>query len=615
MDTVQERKPKRPHYIPRPPGKPFKYQCFQCPFTCNEKSHLFNHMKYNLCKNSISLVSQKSGQTARQVKLIDKEVPCPVKCKDSASPVPVVESFSPERQGDEVEDKVSEEKSADDVEEVDVGCDSPVMKDSQTNLNASPERESRESNEGKSLPRLSAFLPVTPNRDDGPFKAPVQQSDDPQGPVLAFNHPAFPWGSIPSSLPLKPFPPPMLSEYSPYPFLDRPLYQPYFFPGNHHFNDPNSAAFRPEFVEHQRPVVPQPMTPAHTPLFSQYPYRYCHPLHPGPHLHYSRYRPHELPMSMTGSRYPSLDLYGPPFGPKDYDSYMHPRPSHSTLNTSEPVENNHGQSGDKATRLSPKEGCSASGSPDRPSQSHITQKETDGPDYANMAELHSNLQREQTTTVSQPIAIDKRQEDSVQGLLQLRTLHVDGGSADQCSASEQHEEESAEDLAPLNLSTRDKDKNPSEHHVRCLDTKRWKEVELPLNLSLRASHRNPAHFSILSTSDDPPQRPNSQLDEEPCDQRQTAALALCQLASASSSCDISTAKSPSEDPAEAPSPDSSSPPNLAHSEKTERSTNAKTKGLKKRANSGQAANNCQKPNKRAKAKEPGRALRRRPRCC
>ncbi|XP_041960958.1 zinc finger protein 750 [Alosa sapidissima] len=51
-----QRKPKRPHYIPRPLGKPFKYHCFQCPFTCNEKTHLFNHMKYNLCKDSISLM-------------------------------------------------------------------------------------------------------------------------------------------------------------------------------------------------------------------------------------------------------------------------------------------------------------------------------------------------------------------------------------------------------------------------------------------------------------------------------------------------------------------------------------------------------------------------------
>ncbi|XP_016415049.1 uncharacterized protein LOC107745642 [Sinocyclocheilus rhinocerous] len=54
---AKERKPKKPHYVPRPPGKPFRYQCFQCPFTCNQKSHLFNHMKHNLCHVSTSISS------------------------------------------------------------------------------------------------------------------------------------------------------------------------------------------------------------------------------------------------------------------------------------------------------------------------------------------------------------------------------------------------------------------------------------------------------------------------------------------------------------------------------------------------------------------------------
>uniref|UniRef100_UPI00358E7692 uncharacterized protein n=1 Tax=Myxine glutinosa TaxID=7769 RepID=UPI00358E7692 len=51
-----QKKPKKPHYIPRPQGKPYNFKCFQCPFTCLEKSHLYNHMKYSLCKDSLSLV-------------------------------------------------------------------------------------------------------------------------------------------------------------------------------------------------------------------------------------------------------------------------------------------------------------------------------------------------------------------------------------------------------------------------------------------------------------------------------------------------------------------------------------------------------------------------------
>lgn len=173
------------------------------------------------------------------------------------------------------------------------------------------------------------------------------------------------------------------------------------------------------------------------------------------------------------------------------------------------------------------------------------------------------------------------------------------------ATSEQDDEDSIEDLAPLNLSTRnqDKEKSPCDHRLRCSDTKILKGQELPLNLSLRASHFS----SALSTLENLQQTPGTELDEEPCDQRQTAALALCQLAIASSAaslCHFSTADGLSEDSTNATSPGSP--------EKTKHTTKAKAKGIK-RANSGLAEKNCHKPNKRAKV--PGRAARRRPRCC
>ncbi|XP_035511130.1 zinc finger protein 750 [Morone saxatilis] len=607
METVQERKPKRPHYIPRPPGKPFKYQCFQCPFTCNEKSHLFNHMKYNLCKNSISLVSQKNGQTARQFKTVAKGVP--VKSKDCPSPPPEAQNNSPEKQSCE-ENKA---ESTDDMEEVDVGCDSPISKDSQSatkSNNTVTERENRKSNEAKSLPRPSAFSPVTPKSDGAEaFKSPVQQSEDSQAPVPTLNHPGIPWGTISSSYTIKPFPPPMVPEYSPYLLPDRPLYPPYYLPGNHNANEPNPPSFRPEFLDPQRSAVQQPIAPPHTSLFPPYPYRYCHPLHPAPPLHYTLYRPPELSMPVTGSRYLPLDLYGPTFGPKDYNLYMHSHPSPNSLNTSTQEDSNHGQSGDKETRLSPKEGCSALGSPDRPSHAHIIQRDTE-------AQHYTTMQDSQTTT--QPaIKTDLRKVESAEGLLQLRTQHVDGGSADSSrysstSISEscpEDGEDNREDLAPLNLSTRsqDKEKNPSDYRLNCSDTEKLKREELPLNLSLRASYSSPVHSSAQSTSEDLEQSPGAEQDEEPCDQRQTAALALCQLAiasSAASSCDFSSADMPSEDYTDARSPGSS--------KKAKHTTEAKATG-RKRANSSQAKNNCHKPHKKAKA--PGRALRRRPRCC
>ncbi|XP_043106480.1 uncharacterized protein LOC122352823 isoform X2 [Puntigrus tetrazona] len=82
MDIPEkERKPKKPHYVPRPPGKPFRYQCFQCPFTCNQKSHLFNHMKYNLCHVSVSVSSGSAPEDPGD------PAPSPDVCQETSPPV------------------------------------------------------------------------------------------------------------------------------------------------------------------------------------------------------------------------------------------------------------------------------------------------------------------------------------------------------------------------------------------------------------------------------------------------------------------------------------------------------------------------------------------------
>lgn len=173
--------------------------------------------------------------------------------------------------------------------------------------------------------------------------------------------------------------------------------------------------------------------------------------------------------------------------------------------------------------------------------------------------------------------------------------------------TEQDDEDNKDDLAPLNLSTRnqDQEKSPSDHRLRGSDTEDLKEEELPLNLSLRSSNVD----SAPNTSENLQQRPGTELDEEPCDQRQTAALALCQLAiasSAASPCQFSTAVGLPD------ISDSTNAISTGSPEKTKNTTKAKAKGLK-RTNSSRAENNCHKPNKRAKI--PGRVARRRPRCC
>lgn len=416
MDIDQERKPKRPHYIPRPPGKPFKYQCFQCPFTCNEKSHLFNHMKYNLCKNSISLMSQKNVQTPRQIKAVAKGVS--VKSKDCINVLPV-QNESPDKHDEENKD----ESSNDDAEEVDVGCDSPVSEESQSlaKPSISAEREIRESNEIKDLPRPSAFSPVTPNRDCAEaLKSPVQQTEDSQAHTI--NHSSNLWGRIPSSVPLKSFNPLMVSDYPPYLLPDRHLYSPYYLPGHIHPNEPNS--FQPDFIEPQRPMVQQPIVPPHTTSIPPYPYRYFHPLHSVPPVHYAFYRPHEIPIPITGHRFLPLDVCSPSFGHKDYDLYMYSRPSHNNPHSSTQEESNHDQNGDKATRLSPKEGCSASGSPDRPSQADIIQREAEASQYSDLGESQTSRQLGHTSKAMEPIKKDLSQEESSETLLQLKSLNA-----------------------------------------------------------------------------------------------------------------------------------------------------------------------------------------------
>lgn len=176
------------------------------------------------------------------------------------------------------------------------------------------------------------------------------------------------------------------------------------------------------------------------------------------------------------------------------------------------------------------------------------------------------------------------------------------------TSSERHKVDSTDDMAPLNLSTRnqDKEKIQSVDRLSCSDTVKSTEHQSPLNLSLRTSQTSPVCSSPTSTLEDLQQSSIEKLDEEPCDQRQTAALALCQLAIASSavsSRDFSTIDEPWTDSTEAKSP--------VYQEKSKQTTRAKATAMK-RPHSGKAETECHKP-KRVKA--PGRVLRRRSRCC
>lgn len=549
MEVALERKPKRPHYIPRPPGKPFKYQCFQCPFTCNEKSHLFNHMKYNLCKNSISLLSQKGGQAARQAKPFIKNTPPAAPASVSNGPTPSPPDARPGGPA-QTESRVEERGSGDDNEEVDVGCDSPFQTDGPKVLpkaETEPEKEESEDNKEAIAPsRPSAFSHVTPNQDNPePRTSPVSQTTDEQAGPPHGNH-TFPWSPLSAPIPFKPFTSPMVPQYSSYLLSEHPLlYSSYYLPENHGANP--STPFRSDFLEPQRPLVPQPMAPPHSSMFPQYPYRYCPSLHPGPPLHYNLYRSHELSMPIPRSRYLPLDLYNPAFGPKGYEMYIHQR-SHSGDPQGKPADDgSHQDRGeDKAPRSSPATGCSASGSPDRPIPSHNLQREADAPHYTVLGEQPSAIHHPlNPATPLQPVRVEMSKEHpEQQGLLQPRPLHRDPRSTESTiysstslpeeyrgsSSSERDYEDAGlrPNMAPLNLSTRGQERDI---------VPRDRPEELPLNLSLRALLCGGPGDQQAG----PQTRPGTNwatanADDEPGDsQRQTAALALCQLAGAAAS--------------------------------------------------------------------------------
>ncbi|XP_037113103.1 zinc finger protein 750 [Syngnathus acus] len=436
MASAQERKPKRPHYIPRPPGKPFKYQCFQCPFTCNEKSHLFNHMKYNLCKNSISLVSQKNGQTARQLK-------APANKSNSGATLPGAQ-----------ENAAAAVERSHTAEEVDTESDAAGVRESGLLTKASNVAAEELKQD---WPRPSAFSLVTPNPDGAQAKtSSVRLSDCP-----------FPWTLLQLPAPVGP-------EYTPY-------FGPFYSPYDHTARDHTSASspLHFEFADPQRPVIPQATAPPSASLMAtMYPYQYCHPTDTRRPLHCGLYRARQL------SGYLPLHWYwqSPAAGDKHVDM---------------PSAHNHlaeeGQSGHKETGLSPKEGCSALGSPNRPSQRK--QQDTDPQGRRSPIEEQS----------------DARRKDTAESLLQLGTLLADGGWAERfgncgmparCSEAASEQEDNTGAVAPLNLSMRHPDSSGADEP---------QGAEVPLNLSLRFPHAEP-------------------MDEEACEQRQRAALALCQLA-------------------------------------------------------------------------------------
>ncbi|KAG7491342.1 hypothetical protein MATL_G00002760 [Megalops atlanticus] len=454
-------------------------------------------------------------------------------------------------------------------------------------------------------------------------------------------------------------PPSVIPEYAPYVFPDHPLhpfYQPYLLPANLHEQD-RMHPIRPYILDLQRPLLPRPLFPTHAPVpLSEHHYRYCQSLHQAVPFQYGLYRAPEQQHqpSFPESGPLSLETYVRHLGPGEYGAYSHlyaqvdphGRPPKDCLagRGVSPGVGGQDQGEGKRPRMSPKAGCAASGSPDRPSTTDFTQKDSITHDsLSGEAVSLTSHQSEGGSPTMQPIreSQSSKQEGDLQQANRTseRTAeHADTAplESDPKKMSESKEEEEAgdeeedeeEDMVPLNLSKKDLARAD---HVTDLHTSGGSSPmsqdmlqDTPLNLSLRASP-GAAPCAPLSRSQSPQQGEANRYHQPPCDdstadlqtcdeQKQTAAFALCQLAS-SSHRGLSTDTPPharSAGPATPPTCPSPAAEATATCKPMEQG--GRVKGQKRPSSGGADKPPQQQQAKAAKTSNSSRTLRKRPRC-
>ncbi|XP_045692249.1 zinc finger protein 750 [Phyllostomus hastatus] len=424
MSLLKERKPKKPHYIPRPPGKPFKYKCFQCPFTCNEKSHLFNHMKYGLCKNSITLVSE-------QDRVPKCSKPSSLDPKHAHPPDPAVKptsSKSATHRLPALDAKLPLGLAKDDAKEnVQLQVhgshkgagQKPAPHKEAAHLGPAPEAAPGTQPTLEGIVRPSAFVPVGDHRLKGPEHAEALEPLALPSPTAkaaafhaksAFHAPAYPWkaGSpfLPPEFPHKVPPTKGFGALSPYVHPAVPEYPPHFY-AEHGLatiytsfrlaGDPPEcgapllsvygARDQRHFLPHPGPM-PKHLSPS-PPTYEHY--RFLPQYHPSLPVPYGFYRP-ESAFSSYGLRLPLVtgvsqdqsshlleeaDLaYRASSPPTSNPSDSHKKHAESdkespTPEAEDPPKDR--QRDTEGTKMSPRAGSAATGSPGRPSPTNFTQ--------------------------------------------------------------------------------------------------------------------------------------------------------------------------------------------------------------------------------------------------
>ncbi|XP_006004312.1 zinc finger protein 750 [Latimeria chalumnae] len=636
MSLIKERKPKKPHYIPRPPGKPFRYKCFQCPFTCNEKSHLFNHMKYGLCKNSISLVTEQdqavkcSNATTSLPPQTSPKEPTAQPALNKSSPAALASADVT------IEESLNLSKNMDAQDQATNKVPSPCPRTGiQKEVEQPPPAVETESNQKPAqepVARPSAFVPIRQHREIAESKealsfsssnpsnsrSPTQGNWKP-GPTLS--PPEFaPFCSIPHYVP------PLIPEYPTPVFAENGLstiYAPYLIAGKNlpeyespslplHFS-PDQRSFLP--VHSMQPAgipLPKPMTP--TALDH---YRLIHHFHPHHPLSYGFYsltqNDHvlpsyalKLPQSCDGvnGEHASHSMDGPPLlyqapaSPTElslHDTYRKRNQDHNRLVPTSYIMDRgilDSKTERERVKMSPQAGSAATGSPGRPSPTNFTQSRQTSevlydlsvkniPGVFSMCEQKRDTftafrsirkNTEQSLTHSLP---HQQESDAATESINVadKNLHHYPTHLSTCNNETSSSSEKENEMVPLNLSKKFEPRVVSTPvHISHRNASNWElprlveGQDMPLNLSVKDSSSQ-AKWTMVGCSPPHPSKagsvfraekvctdnntwnrrqnggwePRSETEInaeihairgiENCDeQKQTAAVALCQLA-------------------------------------------------------------------------------------
>ncbi|NXU48182.1 ZN750 protein, partial [Turnix velox] len=677
MSLLKERKPKKPHYIPRPPGKPFKYKCFQCPFTCNEKSHLFNHMKYGLCKNSITLVSEQdrvikcpksSSLEPKQINQLESTVK-PTSSKSVTNGLSNLDSkpqypFAKEDAKENVELQNQATNTTIQGQKAVIQKElSPASTTSESTISMQPLLDS--------MVRPSAFVPVEHRESKGPETSEVSEilslpnKSSPFHTKSAFHAPTHPWKAGSPFLPefphkvaptkgfgsISPYLQPMIPDYSPHFYEHRlAIYAPYLIPGN---SECESSALSVYGTQDQRHFLPHPgplPKPINTSAYEHY--RLFQQYHSTPHIPYGFCRPTDPPfyrfshvaginrdqnshlMEETTLLYPASLSPSQQYPLSSHKKQADYEKEITLLHTkSHPKEE---QNERENAKMSPLAGSAATGSPGRPSPtnftqtSHMCEGSFDLSNKSSSTSLSKYDQSEENFTAFRPVRKSTEQPSVLQSTQQERgdspnSINVtdeDSHPQNECHSSEGSQSNMEEDtgIAPLNLSKKaDTSTGPTHEHMYKTTSKPESQnfldlQDMPLNLSvkdscntasLKLSFHGPSHENGAATPSNTenessgaetcnPKNPtNSACDKsftsqqneaqdlrimESCDeQKQTAAVALCQLAA------YSPSKARMDNEGQSPQDSNASctetPPNSSDTQDTQ--CNQKAKGQKR----------------------------------